>query len=339
MAHPEPVERAIEQLARQLAATYRGALDEIRAEAAAVADGIEANPRLWRRRDRLAELELRVGATLDRIDEIAEEFVTRNLPTLYEAGGRAASDVVGDVFGWTQPHYDAVTLLAADLHGELLEATTHVRLSVKRTIRRVVASRSRSGRVLGRTALRSADEVANLLRGRGIGSVVYANGRRVWIDTYAEMAMRTKTGVAYNAGLLGQSHALGVGWIEVFDGADCGWSHHEDGDRANGTVRPIAECNKTPLSHPNCRRSFGPRPDVTNARQAADAALSQSADAMIDQRVWEGLLDLSGPGGAAKRAARARTAETRAARAMTPGQTARNRPTRARLARERQAGR
>ena len=49
---------------------------------------------------------------------------------------------------------------------------------------------------------------------------------------------------------------------QVFDGFDCGWTTHTDPDKANGTVRTIEAAAEAPISHPRCRRAFGPRPDV-----------------------------------------------------------------------------
>ncbi|WP_371790417.1 hypothetical protein OG285_06050 [Streptomyces sp. NBC_01471] len=54
--------------------------------------------------------------------------------------------------------------------------------------------------------------------------------------------------VAYNAGTLNRTRQAGVGVVEVFDGFDCGWTSHQDADKAN--------------RHPWCRRGFGPRPNV-----------------------------------------------------------------------------
>ncbi|MFF3919455.1 hypothetical protein ACFYZB_39715 [Streptomyces sp. NPDC001852] len=51
--------------------------------------------------------------------------------------------------------------------------------------------------------------------------------------------------------------------MEVFDGADCGWTSHKDPDKAGGTLRAVEKAAQWPISHPRCRRAFGARPDVT----------------------------------------------------------------------------
>ncbi|MFI8930585.1 hypothetical protein ACIG3E_23260 [Streptomyces sp. NPDC053474] len=72
----------------------------------------------------------------------------------------------------------------------------------------------------------------------------------------------TKSAVAYNAGTLNRARQAGVRQVEVFDGGDCGWTSHQDPDKATGTLRSVEEAAERPISHPRCHRSFGPRPDV-----------------------------------------------------------------------------
>jgi hypothetical protein len=51
--------------------------------------------------------------------------------------------------------------------------------------------------------------------------------------------------------------------MQVFDGADCGWTSHKNPDKAGGTLRTVEEAAQWPISHPRCRRAFGARPDAT----------------------------------------------------------------------------
>ncbi|GAA0587002.1 hypothetical protein GCM10010394_15090 [Streptomyces crystallinus] len=79
---------------------------------------------------------------------------------------------------------------------------------------------------------------------------------------WAEAATLAKSAVAYNAGTLNRTRTAGVRVVEVFDASDCGWTSHQDPDKANRTLRSIDEAADWPISHPRCRRGFGPRPDV-----------------------------------------------------------------------------
>ena len=46
--------------------------------------------------------------------------------------------------------------------------------------------------------------------------------------------------------------------LRVFDGADCGWTGHDDPDLADGTIRSFRDAEQYPLAHPRCVRSFAP---------------------------------------------------------------------------------
>jgi hypothetical protein len=46
--------------------------------------------------------------------------------------------------------------------------------------------------------------------------------------------------------------------VDVVDEPGCGWTSHEDPNKANGPVRLLHDARAQPLSHPNCRRVFLP---------------------------------------------------------------------------------
>lgn len=50
----------------------------------------------------------------------------------------------------------------------------------------------------------------------------------------------------------------GVSAVHVLDGYDCGWSEHDDPDKASGTMRLMHEAMQYPIGHPNCSRIFLP---------------------------------------------------------------------------------
>ncbi|MGW1709183.1 hypothetical protein ACWCP8_27670 [Streptomyces sp. NPDC002206] len=93
--------------------------------------------------------------------------------------------------------------------------------------------------------------------------MIYRNGARVPVSAWAESATLAKSGVTYNAGTLNRSRKAGVQWMHVFDGAACGWTSHQDPDKAARTLRTVEDAAAWPISHPRYGRAFGPRPDVT----------------------------------------------------------------------------
>lgn len=82
---------------------------------------------------------------------------------------------------------------------------------------------------------------------------------RAAVNYRATVIARTETAWARNTA---QTAYLGasrdVEMLYVVDGPDCGWTFHDDPDKANGKHVTFAEAQQYPISHPNCRRSFGP---------------------------------------------------------------------------------
>lgn len=92
--------------------------------------------------------------------------------------------------------------------------------------------------------------------------MIYRNGARVPVSAWAESATLTKSAVAYDAGTFSRSREAGVQWMQVFDGAGCGWTSHQDPDKAARMLRTVEDAAAWPISYPRCGRAFGPRPDA-----------------------------------------------------------------------------
>lgn len=244
--------------------------------------------------------ELRKAETLKTLEELqdavarfqartlaeAEQYARVHVPTIY--AGQAARYDPG--FTWTGIHQETAQQLAADSYADLLRRSEEAGRTSDRFAREVrKAARERvpfqaTGR---KTARQVGEELRERLEARGLSVATYANGRQVSMRTYTEMAVRTKTGVAHNLGTLRGLAEMDVEWVEVFDGSDCGWRTHDDPDKANGTIRKAKDAEAHLLSHPQCRRAFGGRPDITSAKEAKEANLSTSAAQREDQRLAE----------------------------------------------------
>jgi hypothetical protein len=303
---PPPPE--LDRLAEELARVYRAAWDEILAEQ----EAILADPARWRRRARLAEMERSVAALTREADAQAARWVAERFGFAYGLGAEHAAAVVDAPFTWARPHLEAVTRMAADTFGDLLAATTNVRATTKRFLREVSRSRALAGAVIGRTPRQMAAEVARIAAEAGIHAVTYANGARVGLGPYAEMVIRTKTGVAYNAGTIGHATAAGTRYFECFDGSACGLVTHEDAEKPNGRVYDADTAASHSLSHPNCIRAWSPRPDVTSATGARRAPPSTTEAQRADAAASEAEL-AAGREARAKRTARQARTPRRAA--------------------------
>lgn len=215
------------------------------------------------------------------LDYDAREWVAVRLPPIYELGAREVVHALGGRFDWSRPHRAALLELERVTYRLLGDVTLTMRDRAAQAVRDLGRRTARTVVLDGVPAQRAGERFTRELIDRGVTGVIYRNGARVPLDAYAEMVARTRSAVVYNAGTLNAGHLAGVQWWEVFDGADCGWARHDDGDQANGTVRTEAECRAVPISHPNCRRSFGPRPDLREAptgRRSPSTTAAQRAD-------------------------------------------------------------
>jgi hypothetical protein len=263
----------------------------------------------------LAEVLAAVAAFQGLVLEVAEDYARRQVPAFY---ARGVLESTGS-FSWTQFHVDAAQSLAADSYDDLLKRSQEAGRTSQafaRTVRREVRDRAAFAVTARKTAAQVGKELAERLEQQGLSAATYANGAVVPMRVYTEMAVRTKTGVAHNLGALNGHVEAGVRFVEVFDGADCGWASHDDPDKPNGTVRHVTEAQAHLLSHPNCRRAFGARPDVTNRAEARDAEPSTTAAQRADQAASEGAASAAANDRAeqSRRAATSRRAQMHARR-------------------------
>ncbi len=134
----------------------------------------------------------------------------------------------------------------------------------------------------GRDAGEGAEQLARRIRGYvegrqmypGVFQAYYDRAKaRGWGDEAAERAgdraarmyrsetiARTETKTAQNWSTVeAYEKSDVVESLLVFDGDDCGWTSHDDPDKANGKVVSFEEARQYPLAHPRCVRNFAPR--------------------------------------------------------------------------------
>ncbi|MFK8851249.1 hypothetical protein [Streptomyces sp. Ac-502] len=196
-------------------------------------------------------------AAFDRaVTAFAERWASVDLPLAYREGAFTMLDNADrptSRWTWTRRHQEAITTLAAQYYVDLI---------------------SRLGEALrrARAFLRAALDAA---RGRGFDTdqlradhpldrVIYAGDHRHPVHAWASAALSWQTVSTANAGAARTAlDDLGIQFLEVRDGPDCGWATHDDSDRADRTVRTVADALAHPLAHPNCQREFLPRIDLT----------------------------------------------------------------------------
>ncbi|WP_327434685.1 hypothetical protein [Streptomyces sp. NBC_01236] len=179
------------------------------------------------------------------------------------------AEPVGGHFSWTLIHTEALQPLASDSYADFLRRSEEEQRMAAQFYRAVRDAARREVPLLASghtTALQAAKALADRLAvEHQLAYVIYRNGARMPAKAWAEAATLAKSAVAYNAGTRNRARESGVQFMEVFDGAGCGWTSHQDPDKATGTLRTVEDAAAWPISHPRCLRAFGPRPDITQA--------------------------------------------------------------------------
>lgn len=234
---------------------------------------IATNPLEWRKRRRLAELQQAIEDKMATLDAQTREWVSTQLVRPYAMGAAAGAAELAQPAGavWALLPEEAISRMATDTIGELLKSTRYVRRSTKALIRAIARDEILSKFTQGRTAVQAGKRVRQILETRGIHAIRYADGSRHGLAEYSQMLVRTKTAQAYNLGSLEAQEVLGIEFWECFDGPSCGLTTHKDPVRALGRVFDKDTALKYPVSHPNCRRAWGARPDI-KTKAAAELA-------------------------------------------------------------------
>lgn len=268
---PQPAE--VDAIRDDLHRHYQQAWQHIEQQLTAIANQPPDRVAVLRRR--LNELSRDINTAMSDLDLATRGWVQQQLPLIYELGGQAAADQLGDQFSWAQHHRAAIQQLARTTFDDLLAATKFVRADAKRLTREMARAETVRSIVEGDTAQRAgralADQLRTVFGTEPLAAVRYSNGARHSLADYADTVLRTQTATAFNAGTLNTGTASGVQFVEVNDGPDCGWTAHDDPDLANGTIRTLEEAQQQTIAHPRCARSFGLRPDLTTPADAAGA--------------------------------------------------------------------
>lgn len=244
------------------------------------------DPVRWRQRRRLAELQQAIEDKMAELDATTREWASTQIVRPYAMGAAAGAAELAQPAAavWNMLPQEAISRIASDTLADLLKATRYVRRTTKTLIRAIARDEILGKLTQGRTAVQAGQRVQKILEQRGIHAIRYSDGSRHGLREYSQMVVRTKTAEAYNLGSIEAQEVLGVSFWECFDGPSCGLTTHSDPVRALGKVFDRETALKYPVSHPNCRRSWGARPDVLTA-DAARAVSSTVTDQQTADQV------------------------------------------------------
>lgn len=292
----------------EIIAAWRAAAADLEKQLARIVD----DPAWWRRQGRIRQLLAVIDARIDETLGVTESWLARTIPLAYELGALEAAATLDNSWGWSVANRGAVADLAGATFSDFLGRAEQAKRGARATIRKIAGEYTRLAVTTDRTAVGAAREAARALAARGLVVVTYADGSIHSIESWAEMAIRTKTAMAYNSGTLDHVDESGIKWVEVFDGPECGWTYHYDPELALGKIVTVDEARVFPIAHPNCRRTFGGRPDVGSAVDAAKATRSVTPEQTEDQKQSDARNRAAREG---RRAAEARRDAIRARRA------------------------
>lgn len=198
----------------------------------------------------LADFNRQIGA-------FTERWAAVDLPLVYREGALTMLDNAhrpGARFSWTLRHQQQVTALSAQHYTDLT-------FRIQQALRRARAFLRAAQQAAQGTATRFNS--AQLRRDHPLDTVVYANNSRHPVDSWASSAITWQAvATANTAAARTALDELGVQYLEVRDGPDCGWETHDSEDKANRTLRTVQDALAHPSSHPNCVREFLPRLDL-----------------------------------------------------------------------------
>ena len=188
----------------------------------------------------------------------AEGWAATDLPLIYREGAWTLlenADRRLDAFIWTDRHRAAVTTASAQYYADITSRITEA-------LRRARAF-LRAAQDAARDAMATRIDTAALRRLHPLDTVIYANNARHPVDSWANTAITWQAVTTANTAAARTAlDELGTQFVEISDGADCGWTSHDDPDRANRTVRTVQDALAHPAAHPNCQRELLPRLDL-----------------------------------------------------------------------------
>jgi hypothetical protein len=199
----------------------------------------------------------------------AERWAATDLPLVYREGAWTLLDNAdrrNSLFQWTDRHRAAITGLSAQYYADLTRR-------ISEALRRARAF-LRAAQDAARDTVAARIDTALLRRDHPLDTVIYANNARHPVDAWARSAITWQTVTTANTAAARTAlDELGTEFVEVRDGAGCGWTSHDDPDHADRTVRTVQDALAHPTSHAHCVRELLPRVDLAGRTNILSGAL------------------------------------------------------------------
>ena len=242
-------------------------LDSRIAEAQSLPD---TEPSKIERIKRLNAMKREVDQAYVDLDTQVATWASQDVRSMYRQGHAQAAAQTSSGYDFTLPHREALDLISRDAYDDVATRLQQVRsgfsgkvelqkmyegLSPEQIASIQTSSRSAVAQMLltGTDPRKISKVLAQDIWSQGI-SIIDAGGNHWNPEKYTRMLIRTKSANAYNSGSLNKFTEEGVTRVQVFDGV----KDDEECANANGQIWSLRYAMNHVISHPNCRRAFGP---------------------------------------------------------------------------------
>lgn len=276
---------SIEEAIGETARAFHAAEAALTAELERITEILALDPDSTRRyrREQVRGLLTRIGAMRADLEGRAVTFAEESLAKVY-ADGMLRTDrmyreqrlALGGQPSWTAVHREALEMLAVDAFDDLAGATSYMEAQAKSVIRKATKARTALSVVAGTDVRQDTRALVRTLVRDGVTGFVDAAGRSWRLGTYAEMVLRTKSAHAYNTGTVLRAEETGTRVMVISDGRRSGHAACAQYDGRTCSTRWALD---HPIEHPNCVRSFGPRPTHEGEPELGSEAESATAAA------------------------------------------------------------
>lgn len=226
---PTPASAALQDIFRQT--------EEIRASVDGVYSGVRSKRRGYWTPRRIAVQEKKLKAQFDKLTSASRKFYEGELEGVFVEGARS-------IDANYQITEDDRRLLSTLSDQSMTKINTSNELAKRGTFR--------WGEISEGSSFKGG---ANKYNVRGM---VTADGRRYRPDQYAKVVLSADASRVRNFGIVRAAVAQGARALQVNDGADCGWTDHDDPQTANGMIVTFDQALSHPIAHPYCQRTFSP---------------------------------------------------------------------------------
>jgi hypothetical protein len=239
-----------------------------------------------------------IASILDELNSNAVDWVEQYVTDAYiEGSGFALTEMqtvgLNPATTLLQPviHQEAVRALVDDAFGDLLNATSHMDRSLKRTIRSIANEQLRTAVITGQASKKTGKEVTEDLIAKGISAITKSDGAQLRAEDYAQLVARTKVREAHTNGSINRYVENGQDLVSIpAHHPTCGVCAPKQGkvysiSGKDERFPALATIKGGPPFHPNCTHTLKPFVErLKEADEIRSAMKESNTSVFLDNR-------------------------------------------------------